>query len=97
MDEGLKQKIDRRREVLRDIKAELIDRLELDMEPEHIDDDTLLFGGGLGLDSIDAMEIIIGMQSQFGVMIDEDDVSTLRTVNTLADFILEQKEEPVAA
>lgn len=97
MDAKLKEKIDRRHQVLLEIKEELVDRLELDVEPEHIDDDTLLFGGGLGLDSIDAMEIIIGMQTRFGVMIPEDDVSTLRTVNTVADFVLEETEDPVAA
>jgi acyl carrier protein len=52
-----------------------------------------LFGGGLGLDSIDAMEIIIGMQSRFSVIIPEDGIAMLRTVNTLADFILAGKEE----
>ncbi len=63
------QLIEGRRAILEAIKEELVERLELELEPQDIDDDTFLFGGGLSLDSIDSMEIIIGMQSRFGVMI----------------------------
>ena len=89
----LSQKIADRREVLEAIKEELVDRLELEVEPEDIDDDTFLFGGGLQLDSIDSMEIIIGMQARFDVMIEEDDIEPLRTINTLADFVLANRED----
>lgn len=77
-----------RKDVLLQIKTELIDRLQLDFHPDNIDDDTFLFGGGLSLDSIDAMEIVLGMQSCFGVMIPDGDITSMRTVNTLADFVL---------
>ncbi len=83
-------KIEERKAILTAIKEELVDRLELEFEPNDIDDDTFLFGGGLSLDSIDSMEIIIGMQSRFGVMIPEDDSSPLRTINTLADFVVKE-------
>jgi acyl carrier protein len=92
MDVALAEKITQRRKVLDTIKQELVDRLELDVETQYIDDDTFLFGGGLGLDSIDAMEIIIGMQARFSVVIPEDGIAMLRTVNTLADFILADQE-----
>lgn len=92
LDPVLREKIDKRREVLQAIKEELIDRLELDFQPEDIDDDAYLFGGGLSLDSIDSMEIIIGMQSRFGVEIPEGDLSPLRTINTLADFVQANQE-----
>ncbi|HBE69687.1 MAG TPA: acyl carrier protein [Planctomycetaceae bacterium] len=85
--DSMQQQINARKEILNAIKEELVERLELEFEPEDIDDDTFLFGGGLQLDSIDSMEIIIGMQSRFDVMIPEDDVSSLRTINTLADFV----------
>ena len=93
MSSVLSQKIRQRREVLEAIKDELVERLELEVEPEDIDDDTFLFGGGLQLDSIDSMEIIIGMQARFDVMIEEDDVEPLRTINTLADFVIANREE----
>jgi len=95
MDTALRAKIEQRRKILSAIKEELVERLDLEVEPEWIDDDAFLFGGGLGLDSIDALEIIIGMQTRFGVVIPEDAMAILRTVNTLADFIPAQ--QPVAA
>lgn len=82
--------IEERKAILTAIKEELVERLELEFEPQDIDDDTFLFGGGLSLDSIDSMEIIIGMQSRFGVMIPEDDSTPLRTINTLADFVIQE-------
>jgi len=86
-DPVLRNKIEKRQGILESIKQELVERLELEVQPEDIDDDTILFGGGLQLDSIDSMEIIIGMQSRFDVEIPEGDVSPLRTINTLADFV----------
>ena len=88
----LLEKIAERQKVLEEIKEELVERLELEVEPEDIDDDTFLFGGGLQLDSIDSMEIIIGMQARFDVMIEEDDIEPLRTINTLADFVIANRE-----
>lgn len=93
MSSVLSQDIEQRREVLEAIKDELVERLELEVEPEDIDDDTFLFGGGLQLDSIDSMEIIIGMQARFDVMIEEDDIEPLRTINTLADFVIANQED----
>lgn len=88
---SMQERIDRRHKILAEIKEELVERLELEFTPEDIDDDTFLFGGGLQLDSIDSMEIIIGIQARFDVMIPEGDFTPLRTINTLADFIESQQ------
>jgi acyl carrier protein len=90
-DEMQRRKIANRRDVLRQIKEELIDRLQLEFTPDDIDDDTFLFGSGLALDSIDAMEIVIGMQARFGVLMPDGDIASLRTINTLADFVLSEQ------
>jgi acyl carrier protein len=87
MDAELREKIARRVAILSGIKGELIERLALDYTEEDLDDDTYLFGAGLQLDSIDAMEIIIGVQARFGAEIPEGDMTALRTLNTLADFV----------
>ena len=91
MDQFVQDTINRRKDVLFKIKSELIDRLQLDFKPHHIDDDAYLFGGGLTLDSIDAMEIVLGMQSCFDVMLPDGDISSMRTINTLADFVMAEQ------
>ncbi|MBN2353011.1 MAG: hypothetical protein JXD23_10620 [Spirochaetales bacterium] len=87
---------EKRRETLRRVKEVLITRLNLGMEAEHIDDDSPLFGMGLGLDSIDALELVVGIEEEFGVTIKEDNLEVFLSVNTLVDYIL-SSEQRVAA
>ena len=97
MDEALRTRIEARKFVLEGIKGELVERLQLEVQPADIDDDTFLFGGGLQLDSIDAMEIIIGMEARFGVQVPEGEIAPLRTINTLADLVESQKAREMVA
>lgn len=72
------------------IKCALIKELNLQgMAPSDINDDAPLFNEGLGLDSLDAVEIVVLVQNQFGVVIKDMDEGreALRSVNALADFI----------
>lgn len=84
--------------VLQDIretlKVKLIEQLSLeDITPEEITDDMPLFGEGLGLDSLDAVEIIVLLQRNFGVEVKDSQESRaiFESVNTLAEYIYEQK------
>ena len=78
----------------RRVKEMIVERLGLEgLRPEEIDDDAPLFGEGLGLDSIDALELVLGIEQTFGVKI-EDEASGLkafRNVESLAAFIQEKK------
>jgi acyl carrier protein len=87
MDEALRARIEHRKSILAAIKQELVERLQLEFDPAILDDDTFLFGSGLALDSIDAMELIIGLQARFGVELPEGDLAPMRTINTLADVV----------
>jgi len=78
------------------IKEMLVKNLMLQVTPEQIGDDLPLFGpNGLGLDSIDALELVVSMEKTFGVGVPNSEVAgrALRTVNTIQDYILEQRGE----
>lgn len=76
------------------IKEMLVKNLMLQVTPEQIGDDLPLFGAnGLGLDSIDALEVVVSMEKTFGVGVPSSEVAAkaLRTVNTIHDYILEKR------
>jgi acyl carrier protein len=76
------------------IKEMLVKNLMLQTTAEEIGDDLPLFGpGGLGLDSIDALELVVSMEKTFGVGVPNSEVAAkaLRTVNTIHDYILERR------
>jgi acyl carrier protein len=76
------------------IKEMLVKNLMLQVPPEQIGDELPLFGpDGLGLDSIDALELVVSMEKTFGVGVPNSDVAgkALRTVNTIHDYILEKR------
>jgi len=82
------------------IKEILVDRLKLDRTPESIGDDEPLFGGeGLGLDSIDALELVLGVEQEFGVKIENEEVGmeALSSVSGLAEFIVSKNPSLVAS
>ena len=72
------------------VKQLIIDRLQLEgMTPADIDDAAPLFGDGLGLDSIDALELVIGIEKTFGVKIQDEEVGAkaFASVNALVEFM----------
>lgn len=76
------------------IKEMMVNNLMLQITPEQIGDDTPLFGPeGVGLDSIDALELAVGLEKTFGVSVPNSEVATkvLQNVNTIHDYILEKR------
>ncbi|CAM3653372.1 Acyl carrier protein [Pseudomonas reidholzensis] len=78
-------------DLYRDIKQLIIDALGLeDIAVHDIDDQQPLFGEGLGLDSVDALELGLALQKHFGIKIDADAKDTrshFTNVASLAAFI----------
>jgi acyl carrier protein len=72
-----------------DIKQAIVRSLRLPMQPGEIGDDTPLFGEGLGLDSIDALELVLELERSFGVKITDEQTgaAVLRSVNTIAAYV----------
>ena len=76
------------------IKEVIVSALMLEeVTPDQIEDTAPLFGDGLGLDSVDALELAIEFERAFGVRIPEDETSrsVFTSVNTLATFISAQQ------
>ena len=80
-----------------DIKAEIkqaiVRSLRLPIAPDEIGDSTPLFGEGLGLDSIDVLELVLELERTFGVSITDEETGTrvLRSVETIAEFIAAER------
>jgi len=72
-----------------DIKRAIVRSLRLPMAPEDIEDGVSLFGEGLGLDSIDVLELVLEIERTFGVSIGDEQTGArvLRSVNSIADYI----------
>ena len=71
------------------IKEVIVKSLRLTMPPGDIGDDTPLFGEGLGLDSIDALELVLEIERTFGVSITDEQTGAqvLRSVDSIAAHI----------
>ncbi len=78
-----------------ELKAQIIEQLNLeDLTPADIKDDAPLFGEGLGLDSIDALEFIVLLDSNYGIKISEPSEAReiFYSVDTLSDYIAKNRQ-----
>lgn len=73
-----------------EVKEAIVRTLRLSIPPEEIQDDVPLFGEGLGLDSVDALQLVLELERKFGVVVGDEEVGNrvLRSVNTITDFIV---------
>jgi acyl carrier protein len=81
------------------VKAAIVRCLRLPLTPQDIADDVPLFGEGLGLDSIDALELVLELEREFDVKITDDQLGrrVLRSVNAIVELIEHTKGQAPAA
>ena len=80
------------------IKQLIASRLNLRMKPEEIRDDVAIFdseNGGLGLDSIDALDLAVGLFEEFQIKIGQKDMHIFANVNTIAEFVRQANGDAV--
>ena len=74
------------------VKELIVRQLKLEIDPATIKDDAPLFGDaeqGLGLDSIDALELVLGIEKEFGIKVQDEEVGVkaFASVDSLCDFV----------
>ena len=80
----------KKEELKQQLKKQIIEFLNLtNLKPEDIKDDELIFGEGLGLDSIDSLELIVLLKREYGINIQDpkEGRKVLVDVNTMVDYI----------
>ena len=77
-------------ELKRQIKEMMVENLMLKISPEEIGDETPLFGpGGLGLDSVDALQLVVALDKNYGLKISDTEAARgiLQNANTIAGAV----------
>ena len=83
-------------ELIKELTEEIIKALNLEeMTPEDIDEHEALFGDGLGLDSIDALELIVLLEKKYGIKLDNpaEGKKIFTNVAAIADYVSKNRKK----
>lgn len=82
-------------QLFNEVKETIVEELNLNIAPSEIGDDVLLFEGGIGLDSVDGLELLVAVERRFDIEIDDSDLGgdVLKSVHSLVDFIERKRAE----
>lgn len=83
-------------ELIKELKEEIIETLNLEeMTPEDIDENDALFGDGLGLDSIDALELIVLLDKKYGIKLANpaEGKAIFKSIATIADYVSKNRKK----
>ena len=83
-------------ELIKELRQELVKQLNLeDMLPENFDENTPLFGEGLGLDSIDSLELVVLLDRNYGLKLKDpkEGRTVFYSIRTMAEYIYNNKPQ----
>ncbi len=85
--------LERREQTLGEVRRLLVHVMNFEGDPEDLDPDAALFATGLGLDSLDAVEILMGLETDLGVKLEGDDPVALglRSINGVVDVVMRER------
>lgn len=80
-------------DLIKELKQKIVENMKLDIGPEEIDSDSPLFGEGLGLDSIDVLELVVMLDRNYGIKIVNMDEGrkAFASVRSIAEYITKNK------
>lgn len=84
-------------ELIEELKSKIVDALMLeDVEPAEIEDDAPLFGEGLELDSIDALELVVMFEKDYGIVLEDREMGkeVFQSVRTMAEYVSKNRQDP---
>ena len=82
-------------ELITKVKQLIIDSLRIEgMTPDDIETDAPLFGEGLGLDSIDALQLVVAMENDFGVVVPDAETGAVvfQSVRSMSQYIVDNRK-----
>lgn len=81
-----------REDINRRIRRVLIEKLLSEVDPEEIEDDTPLIELGVGVDSVATLELLLELESEFGISIDESDIdhNLLENIDSITEYVFER-------
>ena len=86
-------------DIARRVKEVIVRALNLQVEPEEISDDEIIFGQGIGADSTATLEVIFAIEEEFGIEVEDEDLrpDLLSSVDALTDYIGQRKAKDAEA
>ena len=75
--------------IIQRVKEVIVKSLDLQVEPDEIDECETIFGGGIGADSMASLQIIVGIEEEFGIEVEDEDlrVELFDSVLAMAEFV----------